>query len=119
MSQTKGRGRPPGAKNIKEYADVVPSRCKKCGSSRRSPYHNARYDDHTGEGLPFVGIHYRPCKCLDCGQARIDKEPVYEASSQDAIASTAKDASKNTAIVAGTLTPLVESHSLPRRIVHK
>lgn len=84
MSESKGRGCPPGAKNIKEYVDVVPSRCKKCGSSRRSPYHNARYEDYSGRGLEFVGIYYRPCKCLDCGQARIDKEPVYEAASQDA-----------------------------------
>ena len=88
MSETKGRGRPPGAKNIKEYAEVVPSRCPKCGSSQRSAYHNARYEDHSGQGLPFVGIHYRPCKCVDCGQARIDKEPVYECASAPIPSST-------------------------------
>jgi hypothetical protein len=58
MSQAKGRGRPPGAKNIKEYADVVPSRCSQCGSSRRSPYHNMSYQDFSGRGLEFVGIYY-------------------------------------------------------------
>ena len=84
MSETKGRGRPPGAKNIREYAEVEPSRCPRCRSSRRSAYHNPRYDNYSGKGLEFVGIHYRPCKCLDCGQARIDKERVYAADSQEA-----------------------------------
>ena len=70
-------GRPPGAKTIKETAEVSPSRCTSCGSSRRSPYENTTYRDYAGQGLPFVGIYYRTCRCVDCGQARRDQEKVY------------------------------------------
>jgi hypothetical protein len=70
-------GRPPGAKTIREIAEVTPSRCPLCRSSRRSAYENPTYRDYSGQGLPFVGIHYRTCRCLDCGQARRDIEKVY------------------------------------------
>lgn len=80
MSQTNGRGRPPGAKTIKDIAEVMPSRCTKCGSSRRTEYSNTDYRDYAGAGLQFVGIYYRSCKCLDCGQSRRDLEKVYVSS---------------------------------------
>jgi hypothetical protein len=70
-------GRPPGAKTIKEIAEVTPSRCPSCGSSRRSPYANTAYRDYAGQGLLYDGIYYRTCRCLDCGQARRDQEKVY------------------------------------------
>ena len=57
-------------------AEVVPSRCR-CGSSRRSDYLTEYYRDYNAQGLPFIGIYYRTCKCLDCGQSRLDQERVY------------------------------------------
>jgi hypothetical protein len=54
----------------------VPSRCT-CGSSRRTPYTNTYTRDYSGQGLPFVAIIYRACRCMDCGQARRDQEKVY------------------------------------------
>ena len=75
MSQTKRRGRPPGAKTIKDIVEVEPSRCKKCGSSNRTDYQNVYFRDFPG--LEFSRIYYRSCKCLDCGQARRDLERVY------------------------------------------
>ncbi len=71
------RGRPKGSKNIKSVAEVVPSRCPNCGSSRRTAYENPYYRDYSGHGLEFVGIWYRACKCLDCGVSRRDREKVY------------------------------------------
>ena len=78
MSNNKKRGRPKGSKNVSQTGEVVPSRCK-CGSSRRTPYSNVQFRDYSGSGLDFVGIYYRSCKCLDCGQARRDREMVYPA----------------------------------------
>ena len=71
------QGRPKGTKNITELADVKPSRCTMCGSSRRTPYENTDYRDYDGAGLEYIGMYYRSCKCVDCGQARRDREPVY------------------------------------------
>jgi hypothetical protein len=79
MSMPKKRGRPSGAKTIKNQSEVTPSRCGQCGSSRRSDYQNTYHRDYSGAGLPFVGITYRSCRCLDCGQARRDLEKVYKA----------------------------------------
>ncbi len=81
MSTPKKRGRPPGAKTIKNISEVMPSRCSKCGSSRRSDYQNTDYRDYSGAGLMFVGIYYRSCRCLDCGQSRRDREKVYDSRS--------------------------------------
>ena len=77
MSETKGRGRPPGAKTIKDIVEVEPSRCSNCGSSKRTGYENPYYRDYSGQGLEFIGIYYRACKCIDCGRARRDLERVY------------------------------------------
>jgi hypothetical protein len=71
------RGRPPGAKTIKELVEVKASRCTRCGSTRRTDYHNTYYRDYSGHGLPFIGIHYRACSCEDCGRPRRDLEKVY------------------------------------------
>lgn len=74
---SKKQGRPGGAKNITNVTDVEPSRCRKCGSSRRSQYRGTRRREFSGSGLPYVAVIYRRCRCLDCNQARVDREPVY------------------------------------------
>lgn len=71
------RGRPTGAKNITESADVTPSRCPKCGSSARSKYLNTQRRNFANAGTEFIAINYRRCRCLDCGQTRVDREPEY------------------------------------------
>lgn len=76
MKTKKQRGRPQGAKNIKQVVDVEPSRCK-CGSSERTQYTNTRRKEFANAGTPFIAIIYRTCECLSCGQTRIDREPVY------------------------------------------
>jgi uncharacterized Zn finger protein len=70
-------GRPKGSINVKDIVEVEASRCKKCGSSRRTKYENAVRRDYAGMGLAFVAIIYRTCRCEDCGQARRDQEKVY------------------------------------------
>jgi hypothetical protein len=70
-------GRPKGSTNIAALAEVAPSRCPACGSSRRTKYENSDRRDYGGHGLEFVAIVYRTCRCLDCGQARRDQEKVY------------------------------------------
>lgn len=67
-----------GSANITTVVNVEPSRCI-CGSSRRTKYSNYEYEDYSGAGLAFVGIHRRATKCKDCGQARVDREKVYAA----------------------------------------
>jgi hypothetical protein len=74
---TRTRGRPKGSTNIVARAEVTPSRCPACGSSRRTKYENSERRDYRGAGLPFIALVYRTCKCLDCGQARRDQERVY------------------------------------------
>jgi hypothetical protein len=71
------RGRPKGSPNIAALAEVAPSRCPVCGSSRRTKYENPERRDYSGQGLEFVAIVYRTCRCLDCGQARRDQEKVF------------------------------------------
>ena len=63
--------------NARDIVVVDASRCKKCGSSRRTKYANPDRRDYSGAGLDFVAIIYRTCRCLDCGQARRDQEMVY------------------------------------------
>ena len=59
-------------------ADVItvePSRCKRCGSTRRGDYYGKTEQAFRGEhnGQPFTHIVRRRTKCLDCGQVRIDR----------------------------------------------
>jgi hypothetical protein len=75
------RGRPRGSTNITALAEAVPSRCPRCGSSRRTKYENPYRRDYSGSGLEYIAIFYRACRCLDCGQARRDQEKVYAPSS--------------------------------------
>lgn len=73
----KPRGRPLGAPNITATADVTPSRCPKCKSSRRSAYRKT-FERQFGPGTTPAGMIYRRTECLDCGQQRIDREPIFE-----------------------------------------
>jgi len=75
-AQKKKRGRPPGAKTLdRDVVDVVVSKCK-CGSTKRTPYCQSpkrlprKRDPH---GNPCNEVVLRHTKCLDCGQARIDR----------------------------------------------
>ncbi|WP_254512865.1 hypothetical protein [Anatilimnocola floriformis] len=76
-------GRPPGSPNVKEVVDVEPSRCPKCKSSERGPYLNTTRREFKGAGTPFCALLFRRCQCLNCGQIRIDRTPVYEATEPD------------------------------------
>ena len=69
-------GRPKGSTNTD--ADVVhvePSRCRRCGSTRRGDYYGKTEQAFCGKhnGQPFTHIVRRRTKCLDCGQVRIDR----------------------------------------------
>ena len=81
-------GRPPGSKTRKHPApDATPSRCPKCGSTRRAPYSGRpRIVNHSGvfAGHPYNRIIFRRTKCLDCGQWRVDREWVWEAADEHA-----------------------------------
>jgi len=70
-------GRPKGSANITTIVEVQPSRCRNCGSSRRTKYENPERRDYSGAGLEYDAIIYRTCRCLDCGQARRVQEKVY------------------------------------------
>lgn len=70
-------GRPKGATNVRTVVEVQPSRCRTCGSSRRTKYENPVRIDYSGSGLEFVAVILRTCRCLDCGQARRDQEKEY------------------------------------------
>jgi hypothetical protein len=74
-------GRPKGSRSLPH--DDVPvvtitpaSRCPQCGSPRREKYYARRVSDIPGtiDGQPFRRIVWRRCRCLECGQVRIDKE---------------------------------------------
>lgn len=62
--------------------DVAPSSCKMCGSTERSEYSNTRHIDASGTcaitGRTYTQVIWRDCTCLDCGQKRCDRTPVFE-----------------------------------------
>ena len=86
-------GRPKGSKNAADVVVVERSHpaavalttlagsakeaCPKCGSSRRSKYWGKVINRCAGlraDGTPYSSIIRRRCRCLNCGQVRIDKE---------------------------------------------
>lgn len=76
------RGRPEGATTSAVINHVEPSVCKTCGSSERSSYNGCTRNEISGtmpDGRIYTAILWRPCKCLACGQSRIDKTPIYPA----------------------------------------
>ena len=72
------KGRPKGAKNgHPDHVDagLEVTRCRQCGSERRSEYHNKREEDVGGlekDGVAYNRVTWRRTKCLDCGQVRDD-----------------------------------------------
>ncbi len=62
--------------------DVVPSSCKMCGSTERTEYSNTRQVELSGTcqvtGRVFTQVIWRDCTCLECGQKRCDRTPVFE-----------------------------------------
>jgi hypothetical protein len=60
---------------------VSPSRCASCGSTRRAPYHRVtrqHFAGNTREGEPYNVIVRRHTRCLDCGQARVDRSYEFD-----------------------------------------
>ena len=73
-----GPGRPVGSRNEPDppVCVVEPSRCLKCGSMTRSDYWGKVVRECTGmhNGRPYSRVVWRRCRCLACGQTRVDKE---------------------------------------------
>jgi hypothetical protein len=77
MSKEKAkRGRPAGKHIEKPVVIVHASKCPKCKSARRGNYYVTRSIDYgqVVDGREYSRVIWRYCKCLDCGQIRIDKE---------------------------------------------
>lgn len=69
------RGRPPGpAGPPPEQVESVLTRCKNCGSTDRTRYENVREMEIGGvnDAGPYTHVVWRPTKCTNCGQARVD-----------------------------------------------
>lgn len=70
-------GRPQGAATKpKQEAIADPSRCGKCGSTNREPYHHKREMEYAGvdsSGKAYTHVVWRHTSCSDCGQARVDR----------------------------------------------
>ncbi len=68
-------GRPAGSRNRRyDTVRILPSRCAKCGSTRRTRYTHTRRQPYPGlaHGEPYTHIARRRTTCADCGQARVD-----------------------------------------------
>lgn len=77
----KPRGRPKGPRKATDIVTVLPSRCEKCHSTRRTEYSNTiehPYIDVDPGGRPYTAVVWRNTTCLDCGQARRDRTFRYE-----------------------------------------
>jgi hypothetical protein len=78
IEAAKRPGRPPGPAPVRDVVVVQISKCKKCGSTRRSPYVKKQELPYNGkspvDGSDCSKVVNRPTKCLDCGQHRVDKE---------------------------------------------
>jgi len=76
------RGRPRGSRSVSRGELPVvtlqpPSRCPVCQGSRRGRYYSRRVQiaaGHAEDGQPYGRIVSWRCRCLDCGQVRIDRE---------------------------------------------
>jgi len=62
--------------NRRDVVQVIPSTCRRCGSTRRTGYTSTTRKDISGktrDGQPFTSVVWRSCRCLDCDQARVDR----------------------------------------------
>lgn len=60
----------------RDVVQVIPSTCRRCGSTRRTGYTSTTRKDISGktrDGQPFTSVVWRSCRCLDCDQARVDR----------------------------------------------
>lgn len=77
MEEKRKPGRPKGAKTMDaEVVEVEQTKCPSCGSTQRSPFFGTpNHIDASGEhdGLLYSSVTFRRCKCLKCGQVRIEK----------------------------------------------
>lgn len=72
---TKKPGRPKGATTQSlPTAEAQLTRCRKCGSTDRTPYRRTTETAHNGQhqGQPYTHIVRRWTSCAACGQARVD-----------------------------------------------
>ena len=82
MAEKMKVGRPAGRKSdmAPPVVEVQPaSRCPKCGSPDRSEYWGKHIQSCAGvlaDGRAYGRIVRRRCRCLACGQIRIDKDYV-------------------------------------------
>jgi len=77
------RGRPKGAQTVERSMVLcLPPACPSCGSTRREPYRDGPVRDQAigGEiqGQRYNRILWHRTRCLDCGQALIVREFLYE-----------------------------------------
>jgi hypothetical protein len=74
--ETAKRGRPRGSKTVeRDVIPVIPSACKRCGSTQRTPYDKVIERVMTGTiaDKAYTHIVWRRTKCTSCGQARIER----------------------------------------------
>ena len=67
---------PAPAAEPRVVVDAEPRACPKCGSARRSGYAHVRGFDYPGvlpSGRKYNRVVWRNCRCLDCGQVRVDR----------------------------------------------
>lgn len=72
----RGPGRPEGPAEEVDVAAATVVRCKRCDSTRRSKYTNTRILRRGGtgpDGKPYTRVVWRRCRCLSCGQARVER----------------------------------------------
>jgi len=70
-------GRPKGSKNAVDVVVVERSPAAAGGSARRSEYWGRMVQKRPGlraDRTPYSSIIRRRCRCLNCGQVRIDKD---------------------------------------------
>jgi DNA-directed RNA polymerase subunit RPC12/RpoP len=73
-------GRPKGSPNVKDTAELTPSRCPDCGSTDRAVEGDRvtlEYGGTDSAGRPFTHIIRQRVTCADCGKARIDVSREY------------------------------------------
>lgn len=87
------KGRPVGAATTSVVNHVDTSTCPACGSSARTGYNGCSRVDTGGElpdGRTYIAVWFRPCKCLECGQNRVDKSYDFSSKSDTRINDAAK-----------------------------